>query len=642
MIVDRIYINGYKRLEKARTYLDRKLIAIIGPNEAGKSSFLSSLLAIESSREFEKNELSKSKSFNDDDEIISIDYLLEADELDIAKEIGGIGEPSHYRLVKQKNGELVHSIVGKFTRDISHRTKLVNLINSGLRNKRLDKFLQSEIEVITDEEESESSLNEILKTVASEVNNNDKNIDLSSTYETLLEFFKKEDSSRNKTSAKFCEDLLLQMSLLKSEETKEHPKSKLLDEIHNLRPNFIFFDNDERYLKSSYTLEELQSPPGSLANLIAMAEVNLSDLEESISNDDSDLRLKLNQDANDTLKSKFLDSWSQSDIYPQILVDEGGLKIKVTHKTGYIDIAERSDGLKQFISLRAFINSKSFKVPPVLLIDEAEVHLHYNAQADLIKQFEKQKIVKSVIYTTHSAGCLPSDLGSSTRAITPVIKDGEDTGVSKIHNSIWSNHAGFSPILFAMGANIIGFTMARKAIFTEGPSETILLPRLFKEVLETDHLDLQIAPGIAIISKNNAKSFEFESAKESFLVDGDKGGDANRAKLIAGGVDKSKILQLAKNRTIEDYVRGRILIDSINEEFKRVNLQLIDIKENELPTANRIKYLEDRCKAENINLPSKIRIAENITKYPSTKMIYDPKQKNQLKLLYEKFQKILS
>ena len=48
-----VEINGYRRFEKkAKMNLDGKLIAIVGPNEAGKSSFLKALEHLNSSDAF--------------------------------------------------------------------------------------------------------------------------------------------------------------------------------------------------------------------------------------------------------------------------------------------------------------------------------------------------------------------------------------------------------------------------------------------------------------------------------------------------------------------------------------------------------------------------------------------------------------
>ena len=164
---------------------------------------------------------------------------------------------------------------------------------------------------------------------------------------------------------------------------------------------------------------------------MVVAEINLNDYLNAVNKKDDDERLRLNEIANENLKRQY-SSWSQSKVYPSLLLDKDSLsiKIKLPNKT-FIGIEYRSDGFKQYIALKAFLHSKSFDMP-VLLIDEAEIHLHYAAQADLIKEFEEQDYVNSIIYTTHSAGCLPSDLGSGIRVAKQIFVNNNDSGFSKI------------------------------------------------------------------------------------------------------------------------------------------------------------------------------------------------------------------
>lgn len=108
-------------------------------------------------------------------------------------------------------------------------------------------------------------------------------------------------------------------------------------------------------------------------------------------------------------------------------------------RSDYLGIENRSDGLRQFVALRAHVASNvSVGGEPVLLIDEADIHLHYNAQADLVQVLETQDEAAKVIDTTHSAGCLPQDLGRGIRIIVPVQRrsgdDVVDTDDSKVVN----------------------------------------------------------------------------------------------------------------------------------------------------------------------------------------------------------------
>jgi len=544
------------------------------------------------------------------------------------------------------NGKLFHDLSDEVYRDKKIRKKLIAqlikfLKTSSLKNLGEKNFYKAENDQNTDNKESLRNLIELLN---SELIDTKENIS-----EQAIKFCEKIQSIlnsplkyHNKLAQKSTQELSESFIHFLEIEQQEHPQDKFLEFCENNRPIFIMFTNEDRYLQSSYTIKELENPTPSISNLISISGIKISELLNAIMIKDEGERLKLTDIANGNLKKEYCSSWSQSEVFPRLLLDPDSIKIQVISSGTYTEITSRSDGLKQYIALRAFLALKRHEISPTLLIDEAEIHLHYAAQADLIKEFEKQNLVNSIMYTTHSAGCLPSDLGTGIRAVEPIILDDMDSGLSRLKNSIWQNEGGFSPILFAMGANIIAFTMARKAVIAEGPSETILLPRLFRESDNISYLDFQVAPGIATVSRENASLFEFEAAKEVYLLDGDSAGNANKKKLILGGIDPDKIIQLENEYSIEDYVDPDILLNAVNREFEKSGIT-VAFPENALLKSNRIGWIEKQCIKNGYQLPSKVRIAENITRNPSDQQIIDQNMKkfllNTYKIIQRKLEK---
>ena len=112
-----------------------------------------------------------------------------------------------------------------------------------------------------------------------------------------------------------------------------------------------------------------------------------------------------------------LDKWTQEKTTVRLTAG-GGDGRQMTISIGSVERQffppdQRSEGLRWFLGLLAFLHvSVRAEQGVVLLVDEAELHLHYDAQADLISELAQQSRVRSVIYTTHSAGCLPPDLSA--------------------------------------------------------------------------------------------------------------------------------------------------------------------------------------------------------------------------------------
>ncbi len=636
MIPNKVIITGYKRFLSTTVNLDRKLLAFVGPNEAGKSSFFQALLSVQNNEPYTKNELTKGNDFDSDKCVVRVEYLLTDTEIEKVEEYNGIGVPRFYCIWKTVSGKIYHEIIDEVKRNKKERFNTKELLIKTLENSRLRKYLDNNYLEEDDEKiYLRNILQDLLNDIDTDSENIDKNIfDLVSSIELILT---ESDIDVTKTSLKYVDLLLEQLQKFSEVEKTIHPNEKLINKLVLSRPEFIIFKDDERILKGSYALEELNNPTPALRNLINLSGIDLEVLVDSMETDDISERLILTENANKKIKKEFSDSWSQSKVYPQFIFEDDSINIQIRYIKKYTEISERSDGLKQYIALKAFLATKKSKTLPVLLIDEAEIHLHYAAQSDLVIEFEKLKIINSMIYTTHSAGCLPSDLGNGIRVVEPLYENGKDTGMSQINNSIWKNNGGFSPLLLAMGANIIAFTLARKALIAEGPSETILLPRILRESNEKDFINFQVAPGIASISKNNSKLFELEAAKVAYLVDGDEGGIKNKKKLINGGIEENKIIALPKGASIEDFINPVILANAIKREFKTSGQKIPEFDLAIIPKLNRINWFKNICKI----LPNKVKIAENIAKESSNQIIYDVEKKKGLIDLYNKIIRVV-
>lgn len=341
--------------------------------------------------------------------------------------------------------------------------------------------------------------------------------------------------------------------------------------------------------------------------------------------------------AKQILKDKFKDVWSQSDVSVRLSVDGETLHVLIDEKNRSFDsIAERSDGLRQYVALLLYLKAKETEQPPILLIDEAETHLHYDAQADLVQMLAKQKSVAKVIYTTHSIGCLPEDLGSGTRLISP-----EDSNTSKIKNWFWeTSQPGFSPILFGMGATTLAFFPFRYALITEGPTDMFLLPTLLREATDSSFLGFQVVPGISISDEEKLAVLESESPRTLYLIDGDDGGRRLKKRLQKAKIAESRIFKLpsvkdSKGLVIEDFIDDQLYVEAINEELRRSHGDKYVFSVSELSDFNQPKYLKEWCKNKKVDPPNKGSVARRLLESKEDRQIIKKEYKPHLKGLFE-------
>ena len=237
-----------------------------------------------------------------------------------------------------------------------------------------------------------------------------------------------------------------------------------------------------------------------------------------------------------------------------------------------------------------------------------------DAQADLVNLFHHiQERVSQIIYSTHSPGCLPHDLGHGVRA---VVADDQRPDRSSVENWIWESEAGYRPLLLRMGVSAAALTPHRFAVMTEGVADFILLPSLLREAAGKDVLEYQVVPGIANSSAQTMREARYESDDMAYLLDGDDGGKYHIKRIKQAGVDQHFILSLPSGVTLEDLIDSTILREAIQKELHRSGHKL---QAPDLPDSSRSKALEEWCSENNIAPPSKRAVASRVLEVWSEK-----------------------
>ncbi len=634
----RVDLNGFRRFLDTSINLDEKVIAIVGPNEAGKSSFLDALISLENFEEYGRYDISRGKNFPPTHQFVYALYRLDKEEMDLVLDYGGVGSPRWYNVYKRKDGNIEHFVEPQVERDKRYRDKAVNRLGKILTNRRLEKIINDDFEI---GETSESSiivnLWDILQNIKTFLQSGRETLEHSEIVEikTAIKLLdaRKNDVTKGYSKSLEITQLILEQSL--EIEESEHPQDLLLDELSDHCPQILFFQNDYRNLSSEYNVSGLDEIPKALDNLLSLADVNFSNLRNAMIEDDHATRKTIEINANKRLDKKFKE-WGQSKVSVNFSFEQEVIRIFVRSSDIFSPIAERSDGLRAFVALYAFTELKSKKENVILLIDEAESHLHYDAQADLIRVFENQDTVEKIIYTTHSAGCLPSDLGTGIRVISPIFDDeGNDTFQSVISNSFWKEGAGYSPLMLAMGASVMALVPTRRALIAEGAADMILLPSMIRQATGNDNLDFQVAPGLASVSGEKIQELELEAPKVAYYIDGDDGGNKHRKKLLSADIPEEYIIQLQNGFDLEDCLEINLLVKAINDELHRSHGDEYQIDKEVLGTKLRFHNLATWCKERKINTPSKRNVASYIAAKHRELRIIDNDRIHELKILYE-------
>lgn len=612
----KVQLEGIRRFEETDALLvSDRLVAVVGPNEAGKTSLLRALDQIDRVDDALPPTIGTRQSATPP----KIRALFQLDEAD-REALDGVPDTNDLRrfwLTRSETGT-TWSLEQAPKRDVDARRSLAPLLE--------DVAKQPAVEAASNDdafELGEATFDEVRQVSSSDNDtlNDDQRASiarLADEIETVDEPIDDEatDDERSRIEhdqlqrAKFASSLREVAAV----EARTHPWNLAVQILRERLPTLVEFDDADRDLKSEYDLAEIDvsAPPAALTNIAALANLDLDALSTAIDEGDHGTVRLSRERANSTLEEFFSESYGQSEVCLQLDTDGSVLRLLVRAEGGedFVELSERSSGFKWFVALVAFLAHRHAE-RPIVLIDEIETHLHYAAQADVIDVLSRQKIAEQVIYTTHSAGALPPDLGRGVRAVVPTAGRQRST----IQNSFWTSGPGFTPLLFGLGAATLPFSIPRYLIVADGAADAILLPSLIREAKGLGQLEYRIAPGIANTPPSDLNRLEEEGGRVAFLVDGDDGGRTHKKNLKAAGIPEKRILDLSllgsDNVTPEDCVKVDLLVDAANAEGEPFWTDKT-LTAADLPETGRSHAIELWCDERSLPRPSKVRMAQRL------------------------------
>jgi AAA domain, putative AbiEii toxin, Type IV TA system/AAA ATPase domain len=616
-------VNGYKRLAKdCELNLDADPLCIVGPNAAGKSSFLDALVHLNHSDPFEQTEKTRVPGGQTLEPRIEARFVLDEHERDLMKEFPETSEVRQFFVIKMGGQSGLRYTADPYPRrDLTKRGELRELLEQLAetgwieQTQKVEETLEAPPDpligaLFSAALEVASSSEEKLEERAGEFDALDQRI--GPILGQIGEREKPEEEGIPPYSGPdwpgFPEELIglqAELTALAALEREEHPLQKVVRAFSDQVPKFLKFDDQARKLETKYDLsgEEPEDDLG-IHNFLALAGTSWSQAVEVVERDDPGWTKTYIEDRDSDLKEQAALKWGQSEIEVTIGLNASVLSILLSMQAhDFIGFDDHSDGLKSFMALRAFVFQKDVQdgIKPIVLIDEADLHLHYDAQADLVGVFEEQEEAAQIIYTTHSAGCLPRDLGCGVRAIVPETEERDGKTVQKDHseavNRFWTKGRGFSPLLLAMGAGAFAFSATQYAVITEGMSDALLLPTLIREATGEKRLRYQPVPSFAEATDDDIQRFDLIAGRIAFLADGDEGGRNHVKKLLDNGISPDQILYLGDDPeselAIEDLLAKSVYLTAVNQELH--TWHGLEYPADQLPDKGRSKAVKDWC-----------------------------------------------
>lgn len=605
MIIKKVTIHNFKSIRNDLVLdVDKKITALVGASESGKTNVLKALQKFNREAEYEEDDFCTfcGEETNPDFQMISIVFavtpeekkmlqgttfeLVGTEELTVAKCFGG-----HYLI----NGDRYPFAPSPDT-PVEIREFLDN---KSLLVERLMEILGEvygqRAELTPQLESSMQALHEL----AAYLSQGDQFTPLRRSegvnpFAELLDKWRTVQDSLTQLPEQTSEIETTTANLSGQIEAAPETLARLLEppptelDILDLVPEFVYLhDRDLEFLEDSVTIPELEGSPekhNTMMKLLAFAGLTTQDLKLS---DDAIRERKLVRayaKVNQTLNQTWL---QEPEISLRLIVSDNALRVHIRGRENhYGRLSDRSEGFRWFLAFYLnFVASSREMDKTVLLLDEPGIHIHAAGQKNLLDGFEEIAKSVQIVYATHSPYMINKNFPQRIRA---VLKGGPEQGTHVDNKAYRPTKGGpYEPIRSAIGLSLgNSLFLGMKNLIVEGIADHILLAAVSRRFASEgeEALDLQ---EVCITLAGGAQNVPYlaylashEDMKTVVLLDSDAEGEKAAKRIDKEGVfNKDNVIRIGdaaidkKGRipkTLEDLFEPWFYQSAIEAAYKDV------------------------------------------------------------------------
>lgn len=541
-------ITNFRAIRHLKCVLSPNITIIAGKNEAGKTTILQALEAL--NKNWQMKETDQPQNFDHDGRFeLKCLFILDDEEKKIlSSSFKGLETlQSNTVIVSRSNVQPTLAITGEFVRDA----------NAILDNHSIN---------LDDVKKKITDLNQLLKgngvphampnVETLEINTSAIQNKINETNAIIgwIRGNKPNLTSLIATMNQFNEFMGSIIANLKENE-------EFLKKLSDFVPKVVLFSSFNDILPSDVPLLEFVNPQQLEAKNHKIVDdlAKLSGIDrQKIVPSDKQGRANMMSRASYVTSDRFGKYWHQNPIEIHIRPDEPSVLffIQDQGKTTLFRPEQRSKGLQWYISFFLRLTSEG-KEKSILAIDEPGLYLHAKAQSDVLSLLEELSEDNQIIFSTHSPYLIdPSKLGR-LRLITTNQKT-NDVEMSNFNTN--ADIETLTPIITAIGLDLTkGFSFPnKKNIVVEGVSDYYYLQAMLHHLKTNQKYNFpDDVVFIPCVGNNNVSTvvslLHGYGLHYKILLD-KKGTTRTRNALIRDGIDEGTIISVGKDSedSIED------------------------------------------------------------------------------------------
>lgn len=575
MEIKEVVIHNFKSIaQDCSLGLEKRVTAIVGASESGKTNILEALNKFFIQKAFDKPDICTfaETHIENDSYMVSVTFKLEDsdDREEISRVDERIVEAGKFILRKCRNGQFVLEETGLGKRKPTEPQPPEQLYKLHEQIKQQIETTVNQLEEYLSTIPDDNPARQDIKTHVAELGNFASTDDFSPKLKEVEEKeFLKDGSYIPEVIKSIIKDLenipdeitngldeirkQLEEAISLSYEIPGIDTNKLLE----LCPRVVYMkDADIQLLPDSVPISGLEAHDKKAVlyePLLGIANLTVENLRETEqTTKDRNLRIGSKN------VSGFLKLWSQEKLEAIFSVDKNdNLYFNIQGKEGHFGkLSDRSEGFRWFLSfcLTHGLPQDSSK-GAILLLDEPGLHLHASAQKDLLEQFENVSQFNQIIYTTHSPFMINKNYPERIRA---VFKEEAPKGTFIDNKAYRATKGGcYEPVRTSIGITLgNSLFIGGSNLIVEGIADQIILTAFSRYLARQNKKafinlqDVCITPAGGV---ENVPYFAYlcniEDMKPIVLLDNDAGGNTAYSR-----IEKEKVILTDRVIRVRDAV----------------------------------------------------------------------------------------
>lgn len=273
------HVQGYGRIVDSKINLDAKVIAIVGPNEAGKTTLLKALAHVDGETAVPVPQRSRATEVTDQTRVTTLDYIVEEQDQSLLADLDLHEQPTRAQIARSASGDkLIIDLIPAPRKSVRPLQDALGILKAASAKEDVDDWIDPNTTYADpgsdDPHDYRAELGSVIEAVEAALTDVGGAVpgDAIQTAQSLQGVTLEGDVD--------AESLRAAYGTIIAWSEREDPAPIARDRIWNRTPDFILFDEADRSIQSAYTFDDalINDPPVALANLAGTASLDLHEL----------------------------------------------------------------------------------------------------------------------------------------------------------------------------------------------------------------------------------------------------------------------------------------------------------------------------------------------------------------------------